>query len=43
MHPAELGELEAFRDLYAAGPADLGAGAREIDGALCLRLDEHLT
>jgi GNAT superfamily N-acetyltransferase len=39
MHPAELGELEAFRDLYAAAPPELGARSKEIDGALCLRLD----
>lgn len=39
MHPAELGELEAFRDLYAAAPEDLGAKARELGGALCIRLD----
>jgi GNAT superfamily N-acetyltransferase len=39
MHPAELGELEAFRDLYAAAPPEFGARSREIDGALCLRLD----
>jgi hypothetical protein len=39
MHPAELGELEAFRDLYAAAPPELGARSREIDGALCLRVD----
>jgi GNAT superfamily N-acetyltransferase len=39
MHPAELGELEAFRDLYAAAPPDLGARTTEIGGALCLRLE----
>jgi GNAT superfamily N-acetyltransferase len=39
MHPAELGELGAFRDLYAAAPGGLGAQAREIGGALCIRLD----
>ena len=39
MHPAELGELEAFRDLYAAAPPELGARTAEIGGALCLRLD----
>jgi GNAT superfamily N-acetyltransferase len=39
MHPAELGELEAFRDLYAAAPPELGARTTEIGGALCLRLD----
>jgi GNAT superfamily N-acetyltransferase len=39
MHPAELGELGAFRDLYAAAPPELGASTTEIGGALCLRLD----
>ena len=39
MHPAELGELEAFRDLYAAAPPELGAHTAEFAGALCLRLD----
>ena len=39
IHPAEVGELEAFRDLYAAAPPELGARVREIDGALCLRLE----
>jgi GNAT superfamily N-acetyltransferase len=39
MHPAELGELEAFRDFYAAAPQGLGARMTEIDGALCLRLE----
>jgi GNAT superfamily N-acetyltransferase len=39
MHPAELGELEAFRDLYAAAPPELGAHTAEVGGALCLRLD----
>jgi GNAT superfamily N-acetyltransferase len=39
MHPAELGELEAFRDLYAAAAPELGARAAEIGGALCLRLE----
>lgn len=39
MHPAELAELEAFRDLYAVAPANLGARARETGGALCLRLE----
>ena len=39
MHPAELGELEAFRDLYAAAPEGVGAPrAEEIGGGLCLRL-----
>jgi GNAT superfamily N-acetyltransferase len=39
MHPAELAELEAFRDLYAVAPASLGARAAEIGGALCIRLE----
>ena len=39
MHPTELGELEAFRDLYAAAPPELGARTAEIGGALCLRLE----
>jgi len=39
MHPAERGELEAFRDLYAVAPDGLGARAEEIAGALCLRLE----
>jgi hypothetical protein len=39
MHPAESGELEAFRDLYAAAPDGLGARAEELGGALCLRLE----
>lgn len=39
MHPAERGELEAFRDLYAAAPPALGARAEEIGGALCVRLE----
>jgi GNAT superfamily N-acetyltransferase len=39
VHPAELGELEAFRDLYAAAPPGLGARSLELDGALCLRLE----
>jgi GNAT superfamily N-acetyltransferase len=39
MHPAERGELEAFRDLYAAAPPELGARSQEIGGALCLRLE----
>jgi hypothetical protein len=29
MHPAEVGELEAFRDLYAAAPE--GVGADDVD------------
>jgi GNAT superfamily N-acetyltransferase len=39
MHPAELGELEAFRDLYAAAPPALGARSKQVGDALCLRLD----
>jgi hypothetical protein len=39
MHPAELGELKAFRDLSACAPGDLGAQARQIGGALCIRLE----
>ena len=39
MHPAELAELEAFRDLYAVAPAGLGARAVELGGALCMRLE----
>jgi GNAT superfamily N-acetyltransferase len=39
MHPAELGELEAFRDFYAAAPPGLGARSKEIGGALCVRLE----
>jgi GNAT superfamily N-acetyltransferase len=39
VNPAELGELEAFRDFYAAAPPELGAGMKAIGGALCLRLE----
>ncbi|HSB39382.1 MAG TPA: GNAT family N-acetyltransferase [Gaiellaceae bacterium] len=39
MHPAELAELEAFRDLYAVAPAGLGARTAELGGALCIRLE----
>jgi GNAT superfamily N-acetyltransferase len=39
MHAAERGELEAFRDLYAAAPPDLGAQMKELGGAVCLRLE----
>jgi GNAT superfamily N-acetyltransferase len=39
MHPAELGELEAFRALYAAAGPELGAGSEEVAGAFCIRLD----
>jgi GNAT superfamily N-acetyltransferase len=39
MHPAELAELEAFRDLYAVAPASLGARTAELGGALCMRLE----
>lgn len=38
MNAAERGELEAFRDLYAAAPAGLGARSKELGDALCLRL-----
>jgi GNAT superfamily N-acetyltransferase len=40
MHPAERGELEAFRDLYRAAPGDLGARAEDIGGAVCIALPE---
>ena len=40
MHPAELGELEAFRDLFAAAPAGGSARAATVGGALCIRVDE---
>jgi GNAT superfamily N-acetyltransferase len=39
VNTAELGELEAFRDLYAAAPPGLGADSKELGGALCLRLE----
>jgi len=39
MHPAELAELEAVRDLYAVAAASLGARMAELGGALCIRLD----
>jgi GNAT superfamily N-acetyltransferase len=39
MHAVERGELEAFRDLFAAAPDDLGARTAERGTALCLRLD----
>jgi GNAT superfamily N-acetyltransferase len=32
----ERGELEAFRDLYAAAPPEVGARAAELGGALCI-------
>jgi GNAT superfamily N-acetyltransferase len=35
---AELGELNAFIDLYEAAPAKLGARAERIGGAVCLTL-----
>jgi len=38
MHPAELGELEAFRDFYRAAPREMGFVVEEIDGAVCLGL-----
>jgi len=39
VNAAELGELEAFRDLYAAAPLGLGARSKELGDALCLRLE----
>jgi GNAT superfamily N-acetyltransferase len=39
VNAAELGELEAFRDFYAAAPPELGAGMKAIGSALCLRLE----
>jgi GNAT superfamily N-acetyltransferase len=39
MQPAELAELEAFRDLYAVAPASLGPRTVEVGGALCIRLE----
>jgi len=39
MHAAERGELEAFRDFYAAAPPELGADMKPVGGALCLRLE----
>jgi GNAT superfamily N-acetyltransferase len=39
MHSVELGELEAFRDFYAAAPPEVGARTKEVDGALCVRLE----
>jgi GNAT superfamily N-acetyltransferase len=38
MHPAERGELEAFRDLYRAAPEKVGAVVEELDGAVCIAL-----
>jgi GNAT superfamily N-acetyltransferase len=40
MHPVERGELEAFRSLYGAAPPSVGARTADVDGALCLRLDD---
>jgi GNAT superfamily N-acetyltransferase len=40
MHPAERGELEAFRDLFEAAPPGLGARVVEIGGAVCIALPE---
>jgi GNAT superfamily N-acetyltransferase len=40
MHPAERGELEAFRDLFLAAPPGLGARSEEVAGALCIALPE---
>ncbi|HSC51135.1 MAG TPA: GNAT family N-acetyltransferase [Gaiellaceae bacterium] len=39
MDAVERGELEAFRSLYAAAPAALGAQTKEVGDALALRLD----
>ena len=39
MNAAELGELEAFRDLYAAAPPGLGARSKELSVALRLRFE----
>jgi GNAT superfamily N-acetyltransferase len=39
MRPVERGEYDAFRDLYAVAPEGVGADARELGGALCMRLD----
>jgi GNAT superfamily N-acetyltransferase len=36
--PGELGELEAFVDLFEAAPAGLGARVERICGAVCLAL-----
>lgn len=38
MPAAELGELSAFVDLYAAAPAELGARVEQIGGATCFVL-----
>jgi hypothetical protein len=40
MHPAERGELEAFRDLYLAAPPGLAARVEEVGGAVCIALPE---
>jgi GNAT superfamily N-acetyltransferase len=37
VNPAELGELKAFRDLFAAGPA--GAHVKEVGHAVCTALE----
>jgi GNAT superfamily N-acetyltransferase len=42
MEPVERGELEAFRDLYAAAPPAVGARTAEVGETLCLRLDESI-
>ena len=39
-HPAERGELEAFRDLYEGAPPGLGARVEEIGGSVCIALPE---
>ena len=40
MHPAESGELEAFRDLFEAAAPDLGARVVEIGGVVCIALPQ---
>jgi GNAT superfamily N-acetyltransferase len=40
MHPAERGELEAFRDLFEAAPPDLGARVEDVGGAVCIALPQ---
>src|SRR5204863_536170 len=38
IEPAELGELEAFRDSFSHAPRDLGAVVAEVGGAVCTSL-----
>jgi GNAT superfamily N-acetyltransferase len=40
MHPAERGELEAFRDLFLAASPGLGPRIEELGGAVCIALPE---